>query len=99
MAIVYVLLVFASRIIKYALAVHYAEQTITIEIWTFAIVYIMDAIAIYAMMKIGRDMGIAETLYVVILNVFPFAFFYLLGVAMISYTTQQISNIINFIQM
>jgi hypothetical protein len=38
-------------------------------------------------------------LYVVILNVFPFAFFYLLGVAMISYTTQQISNIINFIQM
>ena len=97
--IVYFILIFLSRIISYALGTYWGETEAEAELTTFIIVFIIDAIAMYPMVKFGHDGGIGETFNLVFIKAFPFTLFYLLGVVMIYWTIEQMTNFINFIQL
>lgn len=97
--VVYAMLVFLSRPIRYLLGAYFAEPGILLEAKTFIIVFILDAIAMYVMVKLGHDGGIAEAFNLVFLKAFFFALFYFLGVVMIYYTIEGIADIANFIGM
>lgn len=84
-ALIYVIIVFfalllLSRLINFLLGVFLFDSRAESEVWTFMIVIVLDAIAMYVMVNGEYGEGIGETFMVMFVKAFPFILFYILGV-------------------
>ena len=94
--LLYFIILFLSPAIYYTVCNHlgYGFQS---TVATGAIAYASYSLGIGFLLKYGFDCGLFEIAYVYIINIFPFAFFYVLGLVALQGAVKEASLIITFL--
>lgn len=93
--ITFIALIILSRIVNFVLGTYYMKPGIECEFWTFIIIFIVDSIVMYGLVKFGYGQGFAEAFKLIFMKALSFIIFYFLILVLIEYLVSQ--NFLNFI--
>ena len=94
--LLYFIILFLSPAIHHTVC-NILEPGLESTIATGAIAYALYSLGIGFLLKYGFDCSLFEIAYVYIINIFPFAFFYVLGLVALQGAVKEASLIITFL--
>ena len=94
--LLYFIILFSSPAIYYTVC-NITGHGLRSTVATGAIAYALYSACIGCLLKYGFDCDLFEIAYVYIINIFPFAFFYVLGIVALESAVKEVELIITFL--